>query len=133
MRTLLRSFLIIMAIAALAGTALADLPGDTSDPQATPPPSPAAPQPKPPAAGPIQIKVNDTVNFRFGLLLQPQVDFQENASEQTGENLMLRRVRFIVGGQMAKNIYFFFQTENSRLGGAIGTGAQAISTGFQTN
>ena len=132
MRTLLKAFLIIMAIAALAGTALADQPGDPSDPQATPPPSPAAPQPKPPATPPIQIKVNDNVNFRFGLLLQPQADFQENASQQTGENLMLRRVRFIVGGQVAKNIFFFYQTENSRLGGAIGTGAKVISTGFQT-
>lgn len=134
MRTLLKAFLIIMAVAALAGTALADQPGDTNDPQTpptAPPPSPA-PQPKPPAAGPIQIKVNDNVNFRFGLLLQPQLDFQENALEQTGENLMLRRVRFIVGGQVAKNVFFFFQTENSRLGGAIGNGAKVISTGFQT-
>jgi len=132
MRTLLKAFLIIMAIAALAGTAFADTPGDPSDPQATPPPSPAAPQPKPPATPPIQIKVNDNVNFRFGLLLQPQADFQENASEQTGENLMLRRTRFIVGGQVAKNIFFFYQTENSRLGGAIGTASKVISTGFQT-
>src|ERR1051326_3567037 len=116
MRTLLKAFLIIMAIAALAGTALADQPGDPSDPHATP----APPQPNPPAPPPIQIKVNDNVNFRFGLLLQPQADFQENASQQTGENLMLRRVRFIVGGQGAKNIFFFYQTENSRLGGAIG-------------
>src|SRR3954451_4032384 len=112
MRNLLKPFLILMAIVALSAPVFADSPGDPSDQQATPPPSPAAPQPKPPAAGPIQIKVNDNVNFRFGLLLQPQVDFQENASEQTGENLMLRRARFIVGGQVAKNVFFFFQTEN---------------------
>lgn len=80
----------------------------------------------------MQIKVNDNVNFRFGFLLQPQIDFTENASEQTNKNLLLRRVRLIVGGQLAKQVFFFFQTENSRLGGAVGTGNKVISSGFQT-
>ena len=99
----------------------------TTPAQATP-----APPPKPPATGPLQIKVSDTVNFRFGLLLQPQADFQENAAGTTNQNLMLRRTRFIVSGQLAKPIFFFFQTENSRLGGAVGTGSKVISSGFQT-
>src|SRR5438128_1527641 len=132
MRNVLKAFLLSSAIATLCVPAFADTPGDPADPEQTPAPATPAPAPKPAPAGPIQIKVNDNVNFRFGLLLQPQLDFQENASQQTGENLMLRRTRFIVSGQVAKNAYFFFQTENSRLGGAIGTGSKVISTGFQT-
>src|SRR6185369_12543579 len=135
MRNVLKAFLLSATIVALCVPVLAGEPADPADPQ-TPTPAPApptpAPAPKPPAAGPIQIKVNDNVNFRFGLLLQPQLDMSENASGQTSENLMLRRTRFIVSGQVAKNAYFFFQTENARLGGAIGTGTKAISTGFQT-
>ena len=134
MRNVLKAFLLSSAIAMLCIPAFADTPGDPADPQTPPAPAPAtpAPAPKPAPAGPIQIKVNDNVNFRFGVLLQPQLDLQENAAGQTSENLMLRRVRFIASGQVAKNAYFFFQTENSRLGGAIGTGAKVISTGFQT-
>jgi phosphate-selective porin O/P len=106
-------------------------PAASTAPQTTTPPAPA-PAPKPPAAGPLQIKVNDNVNFRFGVLLQPQADFQENAQGGTQQNLMLRRVRFIVSGQLAPKAFFFFQTENSRLGGAIGTASKVISSGFQT-
>src|SRR5881394_719518 len=102
MRNVLKAFLLSLAIVTLGIPAFADTPGDPADPTdptQTPTPAPAppspAPAPKPAPAGPIQIKVNDNVNFRFGVLLQPQLDFQENASEQTGENLMLRRVRFI--------------------------------------
>src|SRR6266516_1616405 len=120
MRNVLKAFLLSLAMVMLCIPAFADTPGDPADPQTPPVPAPApatpAPAPKPAPAGPIQIKVNDNVNFRFGLLLQPQLDLQENAAGQTGENLMLRRVRFIVSGQVAKNAYFFFQTENSRLG-----------------
>ncbi|HEX9161355.1 MAG TPA: porin [Thermoanaerobaculia bacterium] len=126
-----------------AATAASDPQTTTSQPSSTQttPSTPtvtktdAQPQtaaPKPAAPGPLQIKVSDTVNFRFGLLLQPQADFQENNAGGTGENLMLRRVRFIASGQLAKPVFFFFQTENSRLGGAIGTANKVISTGFQT-
>jgi len=104
-------------------------------PQTTQAPTPTAtptPPPPAPATGPLQIKVNDNVNFRFGLLLQPQADFAQNAQGGYQQNLMLRRTRFIVSGQLAPRAFFFFQTENNRLGGAIGTGAKVISTGFQT-
>lgn len=133
MRTLLKAFLILLAIAALTATAFAAEPTDEKDPQNPPntPPSPAAPQPKPSPAGPIQIKVNDNVNIRFGVLIQPQADFSENPAgptEGTAENFLIRRMRFIAAGQVAKNAYFFFQTENSRLGNA----PKALGTGFQT-
>ena len=138
MKNLLKAFLMILAIAALTATAFAEEPGDKADPQNPPAPAPPspAPQPKPTApAGPIQIKVNDNVNIRFGILMQPQADFSDisaGTNEGVSENFMLRRMRFIAAGQVAKNAYFFFQTENSRLGGAVGTGNKVISTGFQT-
>jgi phosphate-selective porin O/P len=98
-----------------------------------PAPQAAAPAPAPkPATGPLSIKVSDNVNFRFGLLLQPQADFAQNAQGGYQQNLMLRRTRFIVSGQLAPKAFFFFQTENNRLGGAIGTGSKVISSGFQT-
>lgn len=87
------------------------------------------------------IKVSDTINFKVGVLLQPQADFQEvrnltdDGSGGFQQNLFLRRVRLIVGGQVAKNVFFFAETENTNLGKstqAVG-GAQVAKspgTGF---
>jgi hypothetical protein len=138
--------LIVLAIAALlsvpafADDTAAPAKSTTPEPSAqtttaqtpTEAPKPADTTPKPAPSGPLSIKVSDTVNFRFGVLLQPQADFSQNAAGGTAENLMLRRTRFIASGQIAKPLFFFFQTENSRLGGAIGTAAKVISSGFQT-
>ncbi len=87
------------------------------------------------------IKVNDNVNFKVGILLQPQADWQEvRNSTDTGsggfqQNLLLRRARLIFGGQVAKNVVFFFETENSNLGKstqAVGGAqvAKSLGTGF---
>ncbi len=88
------------------------------------------------------IKVNDSINFKLGLLMQPQADFQEVASTANPtssggyqENLLIRRLRFLIGGQVAKNVFFFAETENSTLGKstqAVGatTGAKALGSGF---
>lgn len=99
--------------------------------QVTPPPPPPAPAAAPakepekkPAAGPFQIKAGD-VNIKFGLLLQPQADFSENASTgDYAQNLQLRRTRFLVGGNVTKNVAFFFETEAARLGGANAAGVK---------
>src|SRR5207248_6608285 len=64
-------------------------------------------------------------------LLQPQADFTENSTGGTIENFWVRRTRFIVSGQVAKNVFFFYQTENNRLGGAV-NGAAKSTAGFQT-
>ena len=86
------------------------------------------------------IKVNDNVNFRFGILLQGWADWN-GQSDATGglagfqQNLFLRRARFLVGGQVAKDVTFFFMTDNPNLGkstqafGAT-TGVKAPATGF---
>jgi hypothetical protein len=86
------------------------------------------------------IKVNDTVNLRLGILLQAWGDWngQSNATGDTAgfqQNLFLRRARFFLGGQVAKDVTFFFMTDNPNLGKstqAVGTttGVKAPGTGF---
>ncbi len=73
------------------------------------------------------IKVNDDVNIKFGILLQGWADWnQDTASAGYSENLFLRRARFIVGGQVAKNVTFFVETDNPNLGKA----PKALGSGF---
>ncbi len=95
--------------------------------QAAPAAKPAA---SPTATGPIQIKVNNDVWIRFGALLQPQADFQELSTGGWQKNLFIRRTRFIATGQVAKNVAFWFQTENSKLAFSPGN-TKPIATGFQ--
>src|SRR5664279_1251303 len=87
------------------------------------------------------IKVNDTVNFKLGILLQGWADWngQSNAVGETAgfqQNLFLRRARFFVGGQVAKDVTFFFMTDNPNLGKSTQTltsgttGVKAPGTGF---
>src|ERR1035437_1337829 len=89
----------------------------------------------------VLIKVNDNINFKLGILLQPQADFQEvanatnNGSGGYQQNLMTRRTRLLLGGQVAKTVFFFAETENSTLGKstqAVGgtTGVKAPGSGF---
>ena len=86
------------------------------------------------------IKVNDNVNFRLGILLQGWADWNgqsDAAGNDAGyqQNLFLRRARFFLGGQVAKDVTFFFMTDNPNLGKstqAVGstTGVKAPGTGF---
>ncbi len=86
------------------------------------------------------VKVNDTVNFRLGILLQGWADWngQSDAAGNTAgfqQNLFLRRARLFVGGQVAKDVTFFFMTDNPNLGKSTqtvvgGAGGKAPGTGF---
>jgi hypothetical protein len=87
------------------------------------------------------IKVNDNINFKVGLLLQPWADFQEvanttnNGSGGYQENLLIRRVRLLIGGQVSKDVFFFAETDNSSLGKStqpVGGAqvAKSLGTGF---
>ena len=86
------------------------------------------------------IKVNDNVNFRLGILLQGWADWNgvSNATGDTAgyqQNLFLRRARFFLGGQVAKDVTFFFMTDNPNLGKSTqtvagGAGGKAPGTGF---
>lgn len=89
--------------------------------------APAAPKP----FSPFQIKVGDA-SIRFGLLLQPQAHFQENANGTTSQNMMLRRARLLIGGQITKNVFFFWETDHARMGNANAQGVKTMATGFQT-
>lgn len=90
-------------------------------------PGPAAPAP----GSPFQLKIGDAT-VRFGVLMQPQVDFQQNTTGGTGQNFLVRRARFLVGGQVTKTVFFFFETENSRLGNANAQGQKSWNSGFST-
>ena len=85
------------------------------------------------ARGQVIVKVNDDVNFRFGMLLQTWGDWtQDPISEGYAQNFFIRRVRFILAGNVARNVSFFYQTDNPRLGNAGLTGIKSLNTGFLT-
>jgi Phosphate-selective porin O and P len=73
-----------------------------------------------PAAAQATIKVNDDVNLRFGVLGQVQADTLEDpGTDATTNNLFIRRVRLLFGGQVAKNVTFFVETDSANLGRSV--------------
>lgn len=69
------------------------------------------------------IKVNDDVNFRIGVLGQFQADWlHDDATDTTATNLFVRRARLILGGQVAKGITFFMETDVPNLGKTLANG-----------
>ena len=83
------------------------------------------------ASAQVVVKVNDTVNFRLGFQLQGWAEWlQDPTSKGYQQDFKLRRVRLIMAGQVAKNVTFFFQTDNPNMGSTTGTTAKAINTGF---
>jgi len=85
-----------------------------------------------PAEAQAVIKVNDNVNFKFGFQFQGWADWQQSATTgATAQNLFVRRARLLVGGQVAKDVTFFFQTDSGNLGKVNpATGVKQTSTGF---
>src|SRR5918992_2397598 len=79
------------------------------------------------ASGQAAIRVGEDVSLRFGALIQGWADWTEDpANEAYSQNLYLRRVRLLVGGQGARNITFFIETDNPNLGRA----PKSLNTGF---
>jgi len=73
------------------------------------------------AAAQATIKVSDDVNLRFGVLGQVQADVLEDpGTDSTINNLFIRRVRLLFGGQVAKNVTFFVETDSANLGRSVG-------------
>lgn len=71
----------------------------------------------------VLIKVNDTVNFKLGILMQPQADWlQDAATDGYTQNLFIRRCRLLFAGQVAKNVTFFVETDAPNLGKQSATG-----------
>jgi len=70
-------------------------------------------------AGIRQIVVkNDDVTFKFGFQGQLWADWTQDSSGAQGyqQNFYLRRVRFILAGDVGKDISFFFETDDPKLG-----------------
>jgi len=97
----------------------------------------------PPASAQAIIKVSDTVNFKFGVLLQGWADWQQlnvgaagagpgvtGATDGYQQNLFIRRFRLLFGGQIAKDVTFFAETDNPNLGKAVGTTSKSLGSGF---
>ena len=83
-------------------------------------------------AAPAQatIKVSEDVNFRIGMLLQGWVNFQQlQPSDTYTQEIFLRRSRFLFGGQFAKNVTFFFETDAANLGRTT-SGVKPLTTFF---
>lgn len=105
----------------------------SGEPQATPAPAEQPkPAPKPAPAPPPQaaIKVNDEISLRFGALLQTQAEFAETLpSYATSQNLFMRRIRLLMGGNIGKQFSFFIDTDNPNLGKSVNN-VKTISSGF---
>jgi hypothetical protein len=75
----------------------------------------------------VVIKVNDNVSFRLGGQVQVWADeLQDPATKGYAANLFVRRMRFLLTGQVAPNVTFFFQTDNPNLG----KNPKALTSGF---
>jgi hypothetical protein len=80
-----------------------------------------------PAHAQAEIKVNDDVNFKFGVLGQFQADTIDNpGSAPNTNNVFARRLRVIFGGQVAKNVTFFVETDAPNLGKTLPTGKNIL-------
>ena len=62
------------------------------------------------------VTVNQDVNFRLGVLGQFQADWLEGGGTGDAPNLFVRRIRLIFGGQVARNVSFFVETDAPNLG-----------------
>lgn len=69
-----------------------------------------------PARAQATIKVNDDVNFRLGMIGQFQADTTANPDDSSTNNLFIRRLRLMFGGQVAKHVTFFIETDAPNLG-----------------
>ena len=84
-----------------------------------------------PARAQVVVKVNDTVNFRLGFQLQTWGEWlQDPISEGYQQTLFIRRVRFLLAGNLAKNVSFFMQTDNPNLAKTTGTTRQGSVGGL---
>jgi hypothetical protein len=75
------------------------------------------------ASAQVVVKVNDEVNFKLGVLGQFQADWlKDPAGSGATQNLFVRRARLLFGGQVAKNVSFFVETDAPNLGKTLANG-----------
>jgi hypothetical protein len=70
----------------------------------------------------LQITAGPDVNISFGFLGQFQGDWISNPDGSHTQNLFVRRLRLISGGQVAPHVTFFFDTDAPNLGKTLPTG-----------
>lgn len=79
----------------------------------------------PAAQAQIVVKVNDDTFFKLGLLLQTQGDATQDAATRSyAQNVFVRRVRLLVGGQLTKDLSFFVETDSPNLGKSLAAGTK---------
>ena len=70
-----------------------------------------------PARAQIVVRAGNDVNFKLGVLGQFQADTIDHPTgEPNTSNLFVRRLRLIFGGQVAKKVSFFVETDAPNLG-----------------
>jgi hypothetical protein len=70
-----------------------------------------------PAGAQAVITVNEDVKLQFGVLGQFWGDTIDSpTTDDNTSNLFIRRVRLLFGGQVAKNVSFFIETDSPNLG-----------------
>ena len=80
------------------------------------------------AAAQVEIKAGDDVNFKLGVLGQFQADtLDDPASDANTNNLFVRRLRLMFGGEVAKNVSFFVETDTPNLGKTLSPGGKTIA------
>ncbi|HZT75825.1 MAG TPA: porin [Vicinamibacterales bacterium] len=73
-----------------------------------------------PAAAQATITVNDAVNIRFGVLGQFWADtLTDPTSDSHSNNLFVRRLRLITGGNVSQHVGFFVETDAPNLGRTV--------------
>lgn len=77
------------------------------------------------ASAQVVIKVNDDAFFKLGLLLQTQAEALEDpVSGSYAQNVFVRRVRLLLGGQISKQLSFFVETDSPNLGKSVTAGTK---------
>lgn len=79
----------------------------------------------PAAQAQIVVKVNDDTFFKLGLLLQTQGDATQDAATRAyAQNVFVRRVRLLLGGQLTRDLSFFVETDSPNLGKSLAAGTK---------
>jgi hypothetical protein len=76
-----------------------------------------------PAAAQVVINASDDVNFKLGMLGQFQADSLDvSGTDANINNIFVRRLRLLFGGQVARNVTFFIETDVPNLGKTLPNG-----------
>jgi Phosphate-selective porin O and P len=81
----------------------------------------------PSASAQVELTAGEDVNFKLGILGQFQADSLDDGSGGDRiNNLFVRRLRLMFGGQVAKRVTFFVETDAPNLGKTLAPGGKNI-------